>query len=40
MKRLTRDRCNAIASGLNNRPRKRHGFRTPLERLAEHFNVA
>jgi|SRR6266550_1322535 len=40
MKRLTQQRCNAIASALNNRPRKRHGFRTPLERLAEHFQVA
>ena len=40
MKYLTQDRCNAIASALNNRPRKRHGFRTPLERLAEHFNLA
>lgn len=33
----TQERCNAIASALNNRPRKRHGFRTPLERLAEYF---
>ena len=40
MKRLTQERCNAIASALNNRPRKRHGFRTPLEILARHFNVA
>jgi IS30 family transposase len=40
MKRLTQDRCNAIASALNNRPRKRHGFRTPLEVLARHFNLA
>jgi IS30 family transposase len=40
MKTLTQKRCNAIASALNNRPRKRHGFRTPLERLAEHFHVA
>jgi IS30 family transposase len=37
MKRLTQQRCNAIASALNNRPRKRHGFRTPLERLAQYF---
>src|SRR5215207_9314718 len=28
---LTRHRCNAIASKLNLRPRKRLGFRTPLE---------
>ena len=40
MKRLTQERCNAIASALNNRPRKRHAFRTPLEILARHFNVA
>lgn len=35
MKRLSQDRCTEIACALNNRPRKRHGFRTPLERLAE-----
>jgi transposase, IS30 family len=40
MKKLTQKRCNAIAGALNNRPRKRHGFRTPLERLAEYFTVA
>jgi Transposase and inactivated derivatives, IS30 family len=40
MKRLTQDQCNTIASSLNNRPRKRHGFRTPLDRLAEHFTIA
>ncbi len=40
MKRLTQERCNAIAAALNNRPRKRHGFRTPLECLAAHFDVA
>lgn len=40
MKRLTQDRCDAIAHALNNRPRKRHGFRTPLDRLADHFTVA
>lgn len=39
MKRLTQERCNQIASALNNRPRKRHGFRTPLEVLAQHFDV-
>ena len=37
MKNLTQERCNAIASSLNNRPRKRYGFRTPLERLTEYF---
>jgi len=40
MKRLTQDRCNAIAAALNNRRRKRHGFRTPLEILSQHFTVA
>ena len=40
MKHLNQDRCNQIAAALNNRPRKRHGFRTPLERLAEYFFVA
>jgi IS30 family transposase len=40
MKHVTQERCNAIASSLNNRPRKRHGFRTPLDRLAEHFTLS
>lgn len=40
MKTLTQKRCNEIARDLNNRPRKRHSFRSPLERLAEHFNLA
>ena len=40
MKRLSQDRCDTIARALNNRPRKRHGFRTPLDRLADHFTVA
>jgi IS30 family transposase len=31
MARLTQHQCNAIARNLNTRPRKRHGFRTPLE---------
>lgn len=35
MKRLTQKRSNTIAETLNNRPRKRYRFRTPLERLAE-----
>jgi len=39
MKRLTHQRCDEIASALNNRPRKRLGFHTPLERLAEHFRI-
>ena len=32
---LTQHKCNAIASRLNTRPRKRLGFRTPLECLNE-----
>lgn len=28
---LSQQQCNAIAQKLNTRPRKRHGFRTPLE---------
>jgi len=39
MKDLTQARCNAIASALNNRPRKRYCFRTPLERLQKNFAV-
>ena len=33
MKNLTQVQCNEIACILNNRPRKRLGFRTPLEEL-------
>ena len=33
MKDLTQSQCNAISRHVNNRPRKRHGFLTPLERL-------
>jgi len=40
MKRLTQHRCDAIARALNNRPRKRHGFRTPLDCLADQFAIA
>ena len=32
---LSQHRCNAIARRLNTRPRKRLGFRTPLERYNE-----
>ena len=31
MELLTQHQCNAIANKLNNRPRKRYGFRTPAE---------
>jgi IS30 family transposase len=34
MAKLTQQRCNAIARALNNRPRKRLGFKT----LQECFN--
>jgi IS30 family transposase len=33
MKNLTQSRCSQIACILNNRPRKRFSFRTPLEEL-------
>jgi len=39
MKNVTQARCNAIASSLNNRPRKRYRFRTPLEQLQKHFTI-
>lgn len=39
MKRLTQAHCNAIAGALNNRPRKRHGYRSPLELLSDHFTI-
>jgi IS30 family transposase len=35
MRSLTQFRCTEIARILNNRPRKRHGFHTPLEKLNE-----
>jgi IS30 family transposase len=35
MKNLTQKQCNAIAQELNNRPRKRLAYQTPLERLNE-----
>lgn len=39
MKNVTQARCNKIAEILNNRPRKRYGFETPLERLSRHFTL-
>jgi hypothetical protein len=33
-------RCNAIARKLNDRPRKRHGFRTPAELFEKYYDVA
>ena len=35
MKHITQRRCNEIASTLNNRPRKRYGFLTPIEKLQQ-----
>lgn len=35
MKDVTQARCTAIAATLNRRPRKRHGFLTPLEKLQQ-----
>ena len=40
MKHLTQSRCNEIACVLNNRPRKRHGFLSPIELLSKHVRVA
>ena len=31
MARLTQQQCNVIADKLNNRPRKRYDYRTPME---------
>jgi IS30 family transposase len=33
LKPISQDQCTEIALKLNNRPRKRLGFRTPIERL-------
>jgi len=33
---LSQSRCTEIALKLNNRPRKRHGFLSPIERLHQH----
>lgn len=35
MEKLTQAQCDAIAFKLNNRPRKRYGFMTPIERMKE-----
>ncbi len=40
MKYLTQSRCAQIACTLNNRPRKRHSFLTPIELLSRHVGVA
>jgi len=38
MKGVTQEQCNEIARILNNRPRKRHAFHTPIEVLDKHIN--
>ena len=35
MRHVTQAHCNAVATCLNTRPRKRYGFQTPLERLQD-----
>lgn len=37
---LTQDQCDRIANKLNNRPRKRYGYRTPEELFNQHHSVA
>lgn len=39
MKNISQARCTEIALKLNNRPRKRHGFRSPIEVLASHLGL-
>jgi IS30 family transposase len=39
MKHLTQAKCTEIALKLNNRPRKRHSFLSPIEVLARHFQL-
>ena len=39
MKRITQARCTSIALRLNNRPRKRLGFLTPIERLSQQLDL-
>lgn len=38
MKYVTQRRCNEIACTLNNRPRKRHAFRTPIQKLQHYLD--
>ena len=40
MKTLSQAGCNAVATKLNNRPRERYDFLTPLERLEELLSTA
>ena len=39
MKNLTQARCTEIALKLNNRPRKRHSYLSPIEVLASHLSL-
>ena len=36
MKKVTQSKCDQIATQLNNRPRKRHGYKTPLQCFLPH----
>ena len=36
MRRVTQELCDAIADQLNNRPRKRHGYKTPHQCFIRH----
>lgn len=39
MKHLTQEHCNEIARALNNRPRKRYAFLTPIQKLQERLHT-
>jgi IS30 family transposase len=39
MKHLSRAGCTEIALKLNNRPRKRHGYLSPIEVLAHSIHL-
>ncbi len=39
MKHITQARCDTIALALNNRPRKRHHYFSPIEILAHSFSI-
>jgi IS30 family transposase len=39
MKNLSQARCTEIALRLNNRPRKRHGYLSPVELLGQHLGL-
>ena len=39
MKALNQAKCTSIARSLNNRPRKRHSFHSPIEILSQYFDL-